>query len=763
MKDNSYALLSLSIKIPRFQGGSKTHARKRSAIWSALAATLTPFASVHAQEATAAPADGDTAPSQGGAGAIDEEILVTALRKSERLQDVASTVVVTSGEDVEKAAITTLDQIGQVAPGVQLQAPSPGLFVATVRGLSGSPSNASFEQPVGLFIDGVFAGHPRDYTAALFDVESIELLKGTQAAVLGKSTSIGAISLNTRRPSPTRSLDLSYQHEFELGSNIFNGGADLPLTDTLSMRVAGTYSDVAGWIHYRLRGGYRPRTETIGLRGSLRWQPTDNIDWTVNAQYSRRRVDGQNVALAGDLRGNARATAALNGVPDLVIKFNSSDITPRPGTVFGMTDSDPFDRSNVQRYTSILYYYAGDYTIKSLTGYSKYKSDYLASFSGLPGSPFLRSQQEFNRSFSQELSVASPTDRSLSFIAGSYFYHDVWGFRQSNDYLDNPGFTGGGHLSNYYEQKIVSLSAFAQATYDLTDKLSLIGGLRYNIEDKTGFFTRDVIRPGGITRSLPPFDPTELKQSDDSMTYSAQAKYDLSRNLMVYVGYFTGYKAGGFQALPTNPATSPFNPERSRTLEVGTKFSFGKGGHINLALFNTDVKDYQFAITVGTQTVIRNDQIRSRGADLDIAIPLGDHLTLSQVVTYARVKKTVPVPGANDSLPWAPLWTGLSNLEFHHDINNRLGFEGNLGLQFRTKMFVQDSLSFPMQYSRGYGKLNASISITDRKLGIEYSLIGRNLSNERVINFASSSQLAGAYWVVSDPPRTIAVQIKFSR
>ncbi|MBN8909252.1 MAG: TonB-dependent receptor plug domain-containing protein, partial [Rhodospirillales bacterium] len=215
--------------------------------------------------------------------------------------------------------------------GVQFQAPAPGLFTATVRGLSSSPSNNSFEQTVGLFVDGIFAGHPRDYTAALFDIDHVELLKGTQAAVLGKNTSVGAISLSTKRPDKDFGYEASFIQEFALDSQIANAAVNVPLTDNLSVRVAGIYSNQGGWIRYRLLGDERYPTRTRGLRLSLRWTPTDRIDWTVYAQASDNKVTGNTLVAGGDTLGRLKNAAAFLGYPDLHIGGYSNDETGRPG------------------------------------------------------------------------------------------------------------------------------------------------------------------------------------------------------------------------------------------------------------------------------------------------------------------------------------------------------------------------------------------------------------------------------------------------
>ena len=238
-----------------------------------IASMLAIVASMSAHAATQANNDtpANAAPTAGQSAT--GEILVTALKRSQSAQSVPTTISVTSGTTLTNSAITSVDQLTQVTPGLRLQSVFGGLVAPTIRGISSSPSNNSFEQAVGLYIDGVFAGHPRDYVSALFDVERVEVLKGTQGAILGKNTSIGAVSIVTRKPGTELGYNLSYMHEFALNSEFLDAGIDVPLSPTLFARVAGQVTDQGGWIKYRREGGDRPTNRTRAIRGTLRWEP----------------------------------------------------------------------------------------------------------------------------------------------------------------------------------------------------------------------------------------------------------------------------------------------------------------------------------------------------------------------------------------------------------------------------------------------------------------------------------------------------------
>ena len=696
-----------------------------------------------------------------GANSGIEEVVVTAFKRAQDVQTTPSTVIVTSGEEIQDAGVTRLDQVESVMPGITMQAPSPGLFVASVRGLSSSPSNNSFEQTVGLFVDGIYAGHPQDYTMGLFDLQSVELLKGTQSAVLGKNTSVGAINIVTQKPKGEFGYALDYAHEFEQDSDRFSGEVNLPLTDTFAIRIAGVVSDEGGWIHYRLRGGDYPQTKERGLRGSFRWQLLPNLDWTAYAEVTTRNVEGQNLFLFGDTKGNAKLNAAAFGDPSLSLSWNSSDVTPREGyKIFGKTDPMPFDDFSAHRYSSILNYDWGGATLTATTGYSDYSDRYLASFGGMPDSTQQRSQRESDKAFSQELRlVSSPADR-FNYIVGGYYYHDIWYVLQMNDYLMSPGLASYGAQNNGYRQTVSSWSGFASVNYTILDDLEFTGGLRYDNQQKDAIFTREIVTPGPLSKVYPPYvGPAALGRDDDAWNYSLQLRYEFDHEHMVYAGYFTGSRLGGFQAVPTDPGTSAYGSEESKTIEIGTKLGLPWGGYLNAALFNTQIDKYQFAYNTGINFIVRNDYVRSRGVDLQAVTPIMDDLTAKIAVTYADVVKTRAVAGAISGEPWAPKWSGSASLDYARHLFRSFDFDGEVSVSFRSREYLNDALSFPLRYSDGFGKLNLRLAVSDSEHGIELALVGQNLNDERVIKYAVPLSIAGSYYVVPDAPRTISLQL----
>lgn len=180
---------------------------------------------------------------------------------------------------------------------------------------------------------------------------------------------------------------------------------------------------------------------------------------------------------------------------------------------------------------------------------------------------------------------------------------------------------------------------------------------------------------------------------------------------MAYASYATGSKFGGFQNDPATIAAAEFSDEQAKTFEVGAKLGFAPGSHFNLAYYNTKIEDYQIAFFTGSAFVVRNDQVESEGAEVELAARLFDGLTASANLTYSDVKKTVPVAGAIAGLPFATKWSGVAKLSYESPAGPRFGFFGDAIVEFRSEQQLNDSATFIYNGSDGYAKLNLRAGI----------------------------------------------------
>ena len=698
-----------------------------------------------------------------------EEITVTALKRNMSAQDTPATVTIVSGEAISQMNISSALDLAAITPGVLIQSAPGALPVVAIRGIGSNASNQSFDQSVALFVDGVFQARGRDYVASLFDVGNIQVIKGSQSAVLGKNTTIGAIALTTRQPEFKFGFNGSYSHEFALGDDTYDAAVNIPLSNTFAIRAAGRIADLGGWVKNTITGKDSPKVLTRAGRISLRWQPSSDLDWNVSYQHEIYRSDGQVLYMAGDAFGLVAAYAAAAGDPNFTAAFNDqSRATPRPGF------PDTFARNASHRLISTLTYnLGGGFDLTAISSYFKSTGSALNNNNSVANSPVnLFVDRGGDKTFTQEIRVTSPKIGIFSFLAGALYYNNIYDFAIGFDAVA-PSPILGAERSNFH-QKTVDWSGFVSVDAALTDRLTLTGALRYTREDRQADYSRDIIRNGNlITAIYQPFAPTTLSRGKGYLDYSASAKFQISDETMIYASYGKGSKTGGFANAPNDPTalrpdgsrTAEYRDEIARTTEIGVKIGRASGTHLNIALFNVDVKDFQTSLFSGTTFIVKNIDVRSRGVELEAAWQATESLRFSINGTYADAINKNPAPTERRVLVRAPKWTGIAAVNYRTQLNDQLRFTADASAELRSSVWFQDALSTTVPPTQTVVKLGLRLAVEHEPSGVEVALIGRNLTNQRVANYGTGlfPGIAGAYLASSEPPRTVAVQISIRR
>lgn len=247
---------------------------------------------------------GGPAPAQNAEAAAYElqSVVVTAERRSESVQDVPVIVAVISGDTMRQNAIKDLVQAATWIPGVVFsRAPDDGLAL-TFRGLGTAARSQAFDLSEALFVDGTFMGKGRLYTTSMFDVDRMEFIKGTESTLLGKNSSLGAISVITRQPGDRASFEANAGYQFENGGGYTADAAgDMPLSDKVSLRVAAHYNDLDGWVRDNLTRIWGPEQKDLGLRATLRVRVSDALTVTGSYEFADNKRLGTNYELIGNI------------------------------------------------------------------------------------------------------------------------------------------------------------------------------------------------------------------------------------------------------------------------------------------------------------------------------------------------------------------------------------------------------------------------------------------------------------------------------
>jgi iron complex outermembrane receptor protein len=721
-------------------------------------ALLTPFLVCLATEASAQDAGGRTA--TGGEASQVGEVVVTARKRVEDVQSVAATVQVASGAQLTRSGVVVLRDLTTVAPGVNISnAPSPDQFAVSIRGLGSSPGDRSFDGSVSLFVDGVYTPLGREFAAALFDVSSLETIRGTQAALLGKNTSLGALNLITTKPGNGYEIDLQYQHEFALGSDRLEGGFNIPIGDRLKVRLSGLYDDEAGAIHNTIAGGYGPDTKTAGGRIVAVWNPVESVDVTGTYEGTKNHAVGANAEFIS-------ATPAAGQLATLAGYPGTFDPTLNYKTAIFSSNIDGAQLSNLmtRRGAVTVNWRLGGYTLTSQTGYTGSNANGNGAASYLPGNDLDLFSVDNKTQWTQEVRLASPTGPRLDYIVGAFYLDGRFRVDSATAVHYPAGVPGvipitGTEVTDF-DQHDRAYSAFGQANFRITDPFKVTAGLRYTNETKDVDFARQDLVPGLYSLLVqPPFAPFTVSKSEDSVDGSVGLNYKLPSDTLLYASWGQGTKAGGFAQSVSNLRDSEYAPEVAQTTEAGFKQQlFDRRLTVNGAAFYTTVHDFQLVTFTGIDFVVGNTDLRSIGFESSIAWAPAQGLHLFWNNTYADAQDT----RVGGDIPFAPRWEGAVGGGYSRDVLGDLRASLDVDVDYRSSETSQENPGAVPRMAAST-RLNLSAGLGDPAKGWEVRVIGKNLNNERVVGFEFPGPLLPAGNVVGIPlnPLTVMLQVSF--
>jgi len=687
-----------------------------------------------------------------------EEVVVTAQKRSQSVSDVPITVNALTGNDIEEFGVGDLFEMANLVPGLVFsRAPDDGLAL-TIRGLGTPARTQSFDQSVALFLDGLFLGKGRMYSSGIFDLDRVEVIKGTQSTLLGKNTSLGAISIVTKTPGDELSGNLKVGAEVENGGYSVTGGIDLPASENLKFRLAANISDTDGWVKNVLTGEDVPADKEAGFRLTGVYTPNDRMTATLRLQTTDSERSGNGFQFIDN--GNFLSPEIVNILGEAQLDDTKTAICPEcPG-------GESFHDTKVDSASLTLDYSIGDSLLTSITSYSQYEIkffddfDFGAAFDEVtfaifnpgtivPYSTYFERDEDYDQ-FSQEIRLVSPGGEKIDYVVGAYYFKSDWfSSEQQNWSTPNfpppaPGQLFNGRFTNNFTQDTETVSVFASGTWNISDSFSTTLGLRYTDEKKDVRFQRAQGSLATLWNSVinPPFD-SELEFDDSFLNGNFNLQYDLNDVAMFYASYGVGSKTGGFaesaEVGSANPALdvslngSRVETEETRTWELGTKLNLAGGAaNLNIAFFTTDIDDFQetsFQVLGGQAFFLtRNIDVESKGFELDGAWQINDSLKLTGGLTYADSTNA----GDDTKLAQAPEYTGSLGFVYDRELTSNLSFNMNGFVRYRDEMFSQINETFASDSLTTYDLTMQFI----HESGWTFSIIGTNITDEVATDFS---------------------------
>ena len=731
------------------------------------------------------------------------DIIVTATKRSESLQNVPVAVTAVGGDAIAKSGSVRLSDLS--IPGVNIgeAAKTSNIYI---RGV-GSGANLGFEQSVPIFIDSVYFGRGRASKIGLLDVDRVEVLKGPQPTFLGNNAIGGAVNVISARPSRELGGDFSVLHEFNANETIVNGAVSVPVTDTFSVRVAGRYRDIDGWIrNVALDDRKEPRAHDRSGRLSALWRPNSKL--TIYAKYDHveSRENGRNAELADCGVVNP---AGLPGRVDTALddcRFNrttTSRTTPADFPRIPTDDSGFRSNLNVDGGVVEADYDLGFATLTSVT--SDYDIRYHDVFS--PDANDLNvsiaAGLDNSKQFSQELRLASPKGHVLEWLAGFYYDHvrlrnGTLGFLYpfgDPQFAPGPGFL----LDEQARQRENSYAVFGELAIHVADPLTLRLGGRYSSVKKSVavVFNPDTYVAGAFLGVPPPiFTPFDLQDSrrDNKFQPAVTLEYKPVAGVLLYASFKEGFKAGGFDvdALNLPPSGSiAFAPEKVKAYEVGAKTRFADNrGRLNIDLFRSDYSDLQVSVfngVIGFNTA-NAARSRSQGMEIETAYAISPIVTVDGTLAYLDGKYRSfpgagcyagqpapacdPVTGTQDlsggRLQFAPKWSGTAGISLRVPLRSDFIAKDlvltSRASTFFTSGYFNDGDNDPHVRQSGFAKLDLRIGVGPASGAWEIAFIGKNLTNQYTTHAATDAVLGpfatgAAYLKFLDRTRELAIQL----
>jgi iron complex outermembrane receptor protein len=728
----------------------------------------------------------------GRSSALIEEVMVTAQKKStaEAVQDVPIAISAYSGDKVEAMFAVDLQDVGQTAPNVNLAeqgtVPHTGNFLIRGMGTMGQ-SIPSSDPAVGVVQDGMPFGLIYGVVTDLFDLESIEILRGPQGTLFGRNVTGGAVVMRTQRPTEEFEGKVKAtigSHKTRNISAIVRG----PLTDQWSGKLAVMFKDRDGLWDNTTLGGEHGESESLIVRPAVKFQG-DNYDLTLMTEYAEIEGDGM--------------------APRNFFRFG----VERDPWADNSTSTDTEGDLDMEWYSLIVEHNLDlwDGVLTTIAGYRDLEQETWGDIDGAPGtirfefgpgSGLEQDQWNLETRWSGDLSENLNLTVGVNVFSQEYTYNER---RLLIDLQDAPA-------SSTIEHETAGI--FAQAEYNLTQDLILTLGGRFSYENKEaaiGVIGDPNNNPGcellldmqelatGVPLASPPdfpgapppfprevdWDSCRQPFQDDETWSNFSPKigltWHINPDLMAYGSFTRGFRSGGYNVRfattaflsdPTNPALQPgpYDEEVVDAFELGFKSEWNEGRiRLNGAVFHNEYDDLQRSANnqSGVQTIFNAATATVQGIEVDVVAAVTERLTVEASYGYTDaeydeadflVRATGRDPEEFD-FQMVPERTASAAVTYEHEVG-ALGYLNWRGSYSYVDSVASDNFNFLILPQ--YELWNASVSFISMDEKLKVALFGRNLKDEVYSHFGFDNTSIGSKTVWLAPPRTYGLEVTYN-
>jgi len=705
--------------------------------------------SAFAQQAPATPAGSE------GAGTGLQEIVVTATKRSEDVQNVPITITALSAAEMTGGGIRQLEDLTYVTPGLTVNNQTGGM-TSFIRGVGSSDTTAGQESPVAVYIDGVYQSSPYATNVPLATVDHIEVLKGPQGTLFGRNAAGGLINIITRDPSQAPELEasLAYGDYDSVETNIY---ATTGVVSNLATNVAVSYFSRDRGFGVNVDTGYPTYLdEHLQLRNNWLYTPTDSTQIKISADFSNFRTGD------GEIRNLFPGQYSIDGVTTSASGFYNSE-----GNVEGRTSGQSWGVSAHIRQS---------FTPFQFVSISAYRDSRAQQDDDLDMGPLQLAEDDLNyqgySTLTQEFQLLSNTGSWIKWIFGGFFMKDDSGFYGADGLgLFGPVYGGGLGLNYHIDTKAEAI--FGETTIPLVADTNITLGARWSEDKRTELGQTDILN--ATTREL--VDSIPLKPASkvfESPTWRAILDHKLEQDVLIFGSYSRGFKSGNFNTVA--PGGAPFLPEKVDAFEIGLKSQFLENHlRVNGSVFYekyTDIQLANFAGANGVPFFTNAPSAHIRGAELDAESVISPYFSLTTGISTLDAKfgaypggtcYHTNGPGVGGDAPYACDATGFTlpkSPKFTINIapvatiptpSGRVVISGNY---FYSTRFYANASNYESQGA--YGVANALIRWSPNDGPYSVGAYVKNLFNKEYYGFINETTYGAQY--TAAPPRTYGIE-----
>ncbi|MEM7728850.1 MAG: TonB-dependent receptor [Pseudomonadota bacterium] len=731
-----------------------------------------------------------------------DEIIVTAQKRAESLQDVPIAVTAISGDLLENRGIIRLDEIARLTPGFNLQQPLDARFLRlSIRGISSDTRFPGAEQSVAVVVDGVYLSGVAGVLTDLVDVEQVEILRGPQGTLFGRNATAGVVNITSRQPGSTPRAQASLEYANFDHLNL-KGSVSGPIAgDVLAGQIGISHTQRDGFIDNTFLGRSEDDQDTTTLRGMLRFTPSETLEIRVNADYTDESRNPQ----VPDAEGGM--ALGLDGDPfNRDVQIDTANFADRE--IFGLSGT-------------VEKFFDNGMLLRSITSYREYTVDEFLDGDFSPTFFLTRGNAESSEEFVQEVQLLSDDTGDLTWIVGGFYLSQD--LLNEGDYAVNlgafePVFFGGSYRNflggvfglpdaqinalcepgaapacQSVETALVdfgldteSYALFGQATYELSDRWDVTVGARYSNDqrdysyrsfgDEVGFPLLDPI----IARLATPLTDD---REDEDISFKFTTSYDVSDDLNLYASVAEGYKSGTFfTTILTSAAQfaqTPVDEENSVSYEVGAKGTIADRLRFAGAAFFYDYSDFQTdqqipgAVPGQPTTVLGNADVETYGFEFEADARLNDIFSLAGSFAYIHSEFT-NYPGCftgvdalgtvtfedcdGNPLPFAPEVTGSLALDFDAPVSETVNLFGFAGVDYRSRQYFTPREN-ELESQDGYALVNGQVGLAFGQGRYRASIWSKNLFDKDYSTFRSAGSPVPLTFALG-APRTYGIRLQ---